>query len=62
MVDAGGDEEQHEEEVEVPVARIDASKFTYHKLESDNFLGGPLDKSVLSLLGGILPDLSMAIR
>jgi hypothetical protein len=30
--------------VEVPVARIDASKFTYHKLESGNFLGGPLDR------------------
>jgi hypothetical protein len=58
MVD--GDEEKHEEEVEVQIDDGDASKFIYP--EHEDFSRGPLDNSVFSLFEVILSDMSMTIR
>jgi hypothetical protein len=60
MVDVGGDEEKHEEEVEVQIDDGDVSKFTYPKHE--DFSRRSLDNSVFSLFEAILLDISMTIR
>jgi hypothetical protein len=60
MVDVGGDEEKHGEEVEVQIDDGDVSKFTYP--EHEDFSRGSLDNSVFSLFEAILPNISMTIR